>query len=173
MLILGDNFWTRNTRKLIKVSIDADCCLVSNESFSEILLSSGCAQVRYQQPKMAKKITHLWCYSQNKKQNPKPKFLFHCKLVDLSNLRGFEQLFSTISWGAMWLVSQPKYPCFSPSFELCHRQSSTLNKHNKQSQHIWETVVNTATCSPKTEPKVVKNLKNFINSNPNPFKKKW
>ena len=111
--------------------------------------------------------------SLTKKNNPKPKFFFHCKLIDLSNLRGFEQLSSTISWGAMWLVSQPKYPCFSPSFELCHRQSSTLNKHNKQSQHIWETVVNTVTCSPKTEPKVMKNLKNFINSNPNPFKKKW
>ena len=34
-----------------------------------------------------------------------------------------------------------------------------LNKHNKQSQRIWETLINTVTCSPKTEPKVAKKFK--------------
>jgi len=38
---LDHNFWTRNARKLIKGSKDLDFSLVSNENFSEILLSSG------------------------------------------------------------------------------------------------------------------------------------
>jgi len=46
--------------------------LVSNENFSEILLSSSCAQVKYQHAKMVKNLLHLWRHSQ-KKQNPKRK----------------------------------------------------------------------------------------------------
>jgi len=46
LFIIDHNFWTRNVRKLIKVSEDADCSLDSNENFIEILLSSGWAQVR-------------------------------------------------------------------------------------------------------------------------------
>jgi len=41
---------------LIKVSKNADSSLVSNENVSEILPSNGWAQVRYQQPKMAKNL---------------------------------------------------------------------------------------------------------------------
>jgi len=41
------------------VSKDLDLSLVSIEHLSEILLSSGWAQVRYQQPKMAKKLPYI------------------------------------------------------------------------------------------------------------------
>jgi len=48
---------------------DSDSSLVSNENFSETLWSSGLAQVRYQQPKMAK--TYL-AYMMSLTKNPKP-----------------------------------------------------------------------------------------------------
>jgi len=67
------HFWTRNARKSIKVSKDSDSGLVSIEIFSETLSSSGCAQVRYQQSKMAKYQPCLWRHSQ-KKQNQEKIF---------------------------------------------------------------------------------------------------
>jgi len=39
------------------------------------------------------------------------------------------------------------------------KNKSCLNKYNKQSQRIWETLINTVTCSPKTKTKVAKKLK--------------
>jgi len=107
---LGYNLRTRNAKRLI----DLDTSLVSIENLSEILLSSGWAQVRYQLPEMAKILPYLWCHSQ---KNPKPKKIFHCWLEDLCRVFwGFEQLSGTIGWGAMRLVSQLKYPCFFLNF---------------------------------------------------------
>jgi len=60
---------------LIKVSKDSDSSLVSIENMSEIILSNGWAQVRYQQPKIAKNLPYLWHHSQ-KTWNPKPKIIF-------------------------------------------------------------------------------------------------
>ena len=64
--ILDHNFWTRSSKKSIKISKDADSSLVSNENFSKILLSSGWAQVRHQQPK-----TYLTCDVTHKKNETK------------------------------------------------------------------------------------------------------
>jgi len=84
LFIIDHNFWTRNVRKLIKVSEDADCSLDSNENFIEILLSSGWAQVRWQQPKMAKNLPYVRRHSQkNKTQNQN---FFYCSLEDLLSL---------------------------------------------------------------------------------------
>jgi len=44
---------------LIKVSKGADSSLVSNKNLSEILPSSGWAQVSYQQAKTAKNLPYL------------------------------------------------------------------------------------------------------------------
>jgi len=81
LLTLYYNFWTRIARKPIKVSKDTDSSLVSNKNFSEILLSNGWAQVRYQQAKKAKT-----CVTYNvtcKKSKPKTKkIFFHCRLKD-------------------------------------------------------------------------------------------
>jgi len=45
-----------------------DSSLVSVENLSKILPSSGWAQVKYQQPKMAKNLPYIWRQSQ-KTQN--------------------------------------------------------------------------------------------------------
>jgi len=57
LFILHHNFSTRNaSRKSIKVSKDTDSSLVSIENWSKILPCGGWAQIRYQQPKMAKNL---------------------------------------------------------------------------------------------------------------------
>jgi len=65
---------------------NADSCLVSNANLNKILMPSGWAQVRYQQPKIAK---NLLMTSVTKKQNPKSKFFFHGRLKDLASLLRF------------------------------------------------------------------------------------
>jgi len=42
---------------------------------------------------------------------------------------------------------------------LVRDKAQHLNRHNKQSQWNWGTLINTVTCNPKTEPKVAKKLK--------------
>jgi len=59
----------------MKVSKDSNSSLNSIENLSEILPSSSWAQVRYQQPKMAKNLPYLWHHSQ-KTWNPKQNFCF-------------------------------------------------------------------------------------------------
>ena len=45
--------------------------------------------------------------------------------------------------------------------DLCRwsEKAQHLNKHNEQSQWIWDTLVNAVTCSPKTESEVAKTFK--------------
>ena len=136
LFILGRNFWTRNARKLIKVSKVTDSHLVSIENLSEILPSSGWAQARYQQPKIAKNLPYLWRQSQ-KTRNPKPKNFFHCRLKTYQVFWGFEQRSSAIDWGAMRLVSQLKYPKFFPISKhniLIHQQWTCLRTPQKQAK---------------------------------------
>jgi len=100
---------------LIKVLKGADSILVANENFSKVLMSSGWAQVRCQQPKMAKNLPYLWHHSE-KKQNPKPKNFFHCRLKRLA--KSFEGLNSSLAQSAEelcdWYVNRniPGFPCF-------------------------------------------------------------
>jgi len=65
------------------VSTDSDSGLVSIENLSEILLSKGWAQVRYQQPKTTKNQSYSWRYSQKKETI---KNFVHCWLEDLPSL---------------------------------------------------------------------------------------
>ena len=57
---------------------------------------------------------------------------------------------------------------------LIRDKAQHLSKHNKQWQLIWETLINLATCSPKT---LIENCDKFqkkiIISNPNLVKQKW
>jgi len=89
LFILDHNFRTRSASKSIKVSKDIDSSLVSNENFSTLLLPSVWAQVRYQQPKMAKN-TYL-TYDITKKT--KPKMFFSLQTLRLSE--AFEGLNSS------------------------------------------------------------------------------
>jgi len=133
LFILGRNFWTRNARKLIKVSKVTDSHLVSIENLSEILPSSGWAQARYQQPKIAKNLPYLWRQSQ-KTRNPKPKNFFHCRLKTYQVFWGFEQRSSAIDWGAMRLVSQLKYPKFFPDFQAQYINTPAVNVFKNSSK---------------------------------------
>jgi len=72
LFILDHNFSTRNVRKLIKGSKDADSSLVSNKNFSETLWPSGWALGQATWAKMTPKLLHLWCHSQ-KILPPQPK----------------------------------------------------------------------------------------------------
>jgi len=60
---------------LIKGLKDLDLSLVSNENFSEILWPSGWALGHVTRAKIAQKLPHLWCHSQNIR-NPQPKNFF-------------------------------------------------------------------------------------------------
>jgi len=55
------------------VSKDSDSSLVTNENFSEIFMSDGWGQVRYQQPEMAKNLPY---HVTNKNTKPKTKIFF-------------------------------------------------------------------------------------------------
>jgi len=101
LFILGHNVWTTNNRKLVKGSKDSDSSLVSNENLSKILPSCVWALDQVTLAKMAKNLPYFWHYSQ-KKTTQKQKNFFHCRFEDL--LWGYEQLSSTIRWGAMQLV---------------------------------------------------------------------
>jgi len=98
--MLNCYFWIRNARKLNKVWKNADSSLVSNENFSDMLPPSSLADFRYQLSKMAKNLPHLCRHSQ-KKTKPKTKFFFIPDLKTCWVFWGFEQLFSTINWGAL------------------------------------------------------------------------
>ena len=115
MFILYHNFWTKNAGKLIKVSKDTDSSLVCNKNFSEIHPSSGWAQVRYQQAKMAKNLPYLWHHSQ-KNETENQTFFFIAGVKTCQVFWGYEQLSGAIRWGAMRLLRQPKYACFFPDF---------------------------------------------------------
>jgi len=60
LFILDHNFWTRNARKSIKGSKDADTSQVSNENFSETLWPSSWAVGQATWAKMTLKLLHLW-----------------------------------------------------------------------------------------------------------------
>jgi len=71
---------------LITVLKDSGSSLVSIENLSKILPSASWAQVRYQQPKMAKNLPYDVTHEKPETQNQKFCLVF----------RGFEQLSSTI-----------------------------------------------------------------------------
>jgi len=76
---------------LIEVSKDSDSSLVSIENLSEILPSSSWAQVRYQQPKMAKSLPYVVTHKKPEIQN-----FFHCRLEDLPSLQGLNSSLGAI-----------------------------------------------------------------------------
>jgi len=111
---------------LIKVSKDSDSRLVFIENLSEILLSSGWDQVRYQQPKNGQKPPTLHMTPLTK--SPKTIF-FPLRTQRLTKSWGFEQLSCAIGWGAMRLESQPKYPWFFSDFQgryICRPVANVL-----------------------------------------------
>jgi len=67
------------------ISSADDCARELFENFSEILPSSGWAQVRYQQPKMAKNLPYCWHHSQKHETQNQKKF-FHSRLADSTSL---------------------------------------------------------------------------------------
>jgi len=69
----------------MKISKFADSSVVCNRNFGEILPFSGWAQVRYQQPKMAKNLPCLWCHSQKNETQNQTKFS-PCRRKDLQSL---------------------------------------------------------------------------------------
>jgi len=63
-----------------------------------------------------------------KKLKPKSKkLIFIADLKTCWVFQGFEQLSSTITWGAMQLLSQPKYPWFLPNFQVRYIHRSAVN----------------------------------------------
>ena len=91
MFILNHNVWTRNARKLIKVSKDSDSSLVTNENISDIFPSSGWPDNMSQnglKTYLTYDITH---------KKPKTKTIFFIADSKTSPVFwGFEQLFSAI-----------------------------------------------------------------------------
>jgi len=71
---------------------------------------------------MAKNRPYLWCHSQ---QNQNIFFIADSKTCRV--FWGFEQLSRTIGWGAMQLVSQPKYPCFFLDFQVWYIRRLAAN----------------------------------------------
>jgi len=65
-----------------------DCSLVSNENFSEILLSNGLSPGPGEVGQDGLKILYLWRHSQ-KIRTPQPKIFFECKLQDLPRCFSF------------------------------------------------------------------------------------
>jgi len=96
---------------LIKDSKNSDSSLVSNENLSKVLLSSGWALGQVTWAKMAKNLPHLLCHSE-KIRNLNQNFFYIADSKACRVFSGIEQLSNAISWGAMQLVSLPKYPCF-------------------------------------------------------------
>jgi len=88
-----------------------DSNIVSNENLTEILPSSGWALGKVTWAKVVKNLPHLWRHSQ-KNGKPKPKIFFIAESKTYRVFRGFEQLSSTIGWGAMQLVRLLKYARF-------------------------------------------------------------
>jgi len=88
-------------------------------------LSSGWALGQVTWAKMAKNLPHLWHHS---KKNETTKFFFSLQTQRLAeSFWGFEQLSSTISYRAMWLVRQPKYACFWPNFQIRYIRMLAVN----------------------------------------------
>jgi len=79
---------------LNKGSKDSDSSVVSNENFSDILWPSSWALGQVTLAKMAQKLLHLWCDSQNN-ATPNQKIIFRVQT-------------SAIGGGTMALVKQPK-----------------------------------------------------------------
>ena len=129
MFILDHNFWTRNARKLIKVSKDADFSLVSNKNLSKnfcLVVGPRSGTSRQNWPK-----TTLLIMSLTKKWNPKPKnFFFNADSKSCWVFGGFWTTPSAIGWESMRVVSQPKYPWFLPDFQVqyIHRLAANVLK---------------------------------------------
>jgi len=72
-----------------------------------------------------------------KKQNPLPKIFFIAGWKTCRVFWGFEQLSSAMGWGAMRLVSQPKYPWLFPDFQVQYIHRPAVNYFAVLGHKIW------------------------------------
>jgi len=82
---LDRNFWTWNSSRSSKVSKDLDCSLVSNKNSSEILPSNGW-QPGLGEVGQGGQKSSTYDVTHKKPAPPTKKFIFKCKLQDLSRL---------------------------------------------------------------------------------------